>query len=177
MRAVEFIKEAIMMGTRIRRKTTVSPVSSHERERLFLTGSRILAIALMLTGGILLSGCQKKNEQVATTPPPAEVLTEKGLTIALELNKDPDPLKASLDKHSDVDHCRWQNLTSTDRKVHLKSGWPFMEPEAVISVPAYGLSAWYSLDKTRTSKDYPYDVTPSLFDGGTSAEPSVGVSD
>ena len=155
----------------------MSPVSSYEKRPSLRPWSRSLVIGLMLVGGVLLSGCQKKNEQVATTPPPAEVLTEKGLTIVLELNKDPDPLKASLDKHSDVDHCRWQNLTSTDRKVHLKSGWPFMEPEAVISVPAYGLSAWYSLDKTKTSKDYPYDVTPSLFDGGTSAEPSIGVSD
>ena len=168
-----------MTSTRIRRKTTVNPVSSHGQGLSLLTGSRILAMTLMLTGGILLSGCQKKNDQpVATTPRPTEeVPTENGFTIALELNKDPDPLKASLDKRSDVDHCRWQNLTSTDRKIHLKSGWPFMEPETDIIVPAYGLSAWYSLERSKTSKDYPYEVTPSLFDSGTSAQPSIGVSD
>ena len=57
-----------MTSTRIRRKTTVNPVSSHGQGLSLLTGSRILAMTLMLTGGILLSGCQKKNDQpVATT--------------------------------------------------------------------------------------------------------------
>ena len=138
----------------------------------------IFKIGLMLASVVLISGCQKKSDQAATpAPSPVEVLTEKGLTIALELDKDPDPLKAALDKHSDVDHCRWQNLTSTDRKIHLRSGWPFMEREADFTVPAYGFSEWYSLDKTKASKAYPYAVSPSLFDTGTSAEPSIDVSD
>lgn len=113
---------------------------------------------------------------MTTTQAPPERLVEIGLTIALELNKNPDPLKAALDKHSDVDHCRWQNLTSTDRKIHLES-WPFMEDKRDITVPAFGLSEWYSLEKSKTSKDYPYDVSPSLFDGATPDRPSITVSD
>jgi hypothetical protein len=138
------------------------------------------ARSLLLTGALLLAACSPKAEQAANPAPqasPTLEIQESGITIALDPNKDPDPLKAALDKRSDTDHCRWQNLTSTERKVHMKSGWPFMEKEEVITIPAFGISEWYSLDRAKASKDYSYEVTPPLFDGAAGGKPVIGVSD
>jgi hypothetical protein len=166
-----------MTGIRIRKGKAVLTAGSHGASGSLGLRWWILGIGL-ITGAILLPGCTKKNDQTQGTAPPAQTQVEEmGVTIALEANKSPDPLKAALDRRSDIDHCRWQNLTSTDRKIQLKSGWPFMEKEEIIAVPAYGLSPWYSLDRAKASRDYPYDVTPSLFDGATGEQPVIGVGD
>lgn len=166
-----------MRSRRIRRTNPASSVSNHPGQPTPRTWSALLAIRRVLLVGVLLSGCQKNDRPPTPAPPVQERLAEIGLTIVLEADKAPDPLKASLEKHSDVDHCRWQNMTSTERKIHLRSGWPFMEDEKDIIVPAYGLSAWYSLEKSKASKDYPYEVSPSLADGGAREQPSIGVGD
>jgi len=141
-----------------------------------MTSARILVIGLMVPA-VLLSACEKRSEQTrAPAARAADTVFESGLTIALEDEKEPDPLKAALDKHSEQDHCRWQNLTSTSRTIHLKS-WPFMEDPKDITVPAFGLSAWYSLDKAKASKDYPYEITPKLFGSGRPDSSSIVVED
>jgi len=134
----------------------------------------LIVIGLVLPAA-LFSGCEKKSGPNSAARA-ADTIFESGLTIALEDNKDPDPLEAALDKHSEQDHCRWQNLTSAERTIHLRS-WPFMEDPKDITIPAYGLSAWYSLDKAKASKAYPYDVSPSLFGNAAHGNPSITVGD
>ena len=140
----------------------------------------MLGLGLLLTAALPLAACSPKAEPPANRAPqasPTLEIQESGITIALDANKDPDPLEAGLDKHSDVDHCRWQNLTSSERKIHMKSGWPFMEQEEVITIPAYGISQWYSLDRAKATKDYPYDVVPPLIESGNAKKPAIGVAD
>jgi hypothetical protein len=148
-------------------------VVGRRRSRRACSGLVVIAVLV----AALLSGCQKKTEPApANSGRAADTVFESGLTIVLEDNKDPDPLKAALDKHSEQDHCRWQNLTSADRKIHLKS-WPFMEEPKDFTVPAFGLSEWYSLDKAKASKDYPYEISPSLSGNATSTRPAIVVGD
>ena len=132
-----------------------------------------ILLSLVLMCGTLLLGCGKED---SSQQEQAVVTKDSGWTVVLETDKDPTPLKAGLKKNTDVDHVRWENKSGTERTIHFKSGWPFLEPEEDIKVPATGTTPWYSLNHQTIAKAYPYEVTPPLRSGPPD-EPSISVEE
>jgi hypothetical protein len=130
--------------------------------------------SLLLVPGAILLGCAKNDEPQKEQQ--TVVTKDSGWTVVLETDKDPDPLKPGLKKHTDVDHVRWENKSGAERTIHFKSDWPFLEPLEDIKVPATGTTPWYSLNHEVTAKAYPYEVTPPLRSGPPD-EPSISVSE
>ena len=121
-----------------------------------------IALGILATGG----GCTPSTPTTSTsTPSPTPVPTEMGVTVRLVQLKGCDPEKPELKASTDVNHIRWSNETTADRKVHFTADWPFMETNGDITVAAGAKSAWFTLDPAKVSgggKPFPYQVTPTL---------------
>jgi hypothetical protein len=91
---------------------------------------------------------------------------EIGKVVRLVVGQGCDPERCELRKSGGLDHVRWHNPGNTERKITFLAGWPFMETQADILIPAGEWSAWFTLSPTTANADYPYKVDPSLRDPG-----------
>jgi hypothetical protein len=132
------------------------------RRRWFRSSFALLVIVGVATGW----GCA--STRTVTVP------VENGITVKLQ-GQDPDPKSADLRRGNGKDHVRWHNPGTVDRTITFVAGWPFMETQEPIVIPAGKWSAWFTLAPPPITGDYPYQINPPL--GGPPEGPVVSAGD